>query len=410
MRVLHVVKTSDGGDWAAVQAGVLRRLGVDVHVALPRRQGIAIEYWEQSGATIHIADLSFPTRQPGEIRDVLGRTRRLLDSIQPDVIHSHFVTTTLTLRLALGRNHRIPRVFQVPGPLHLEHWPSRHLDIQTAGKSDYWIASSRFISNQFETAGVPDSRVFLSYYSPASVGTMPSSGFLRGKLALAESAVLVGNINFIYPPKYLLGHRSGLKGHEIVIDALGMVTARRPDVYGVLIGTTFGRYKWYEQKLRERADRVGGGRIIMPGYFTPAEVRQSWSDFNCAVHAPSSENCGGVLEPLLAGVPVVASRVGGLPELVINGITGKLVESRTPQALASAILRVLANQSQYRALATTGGRMARVMFDADRTGAEILGIYRHLTAGAPRPSEFAVDFETLSASGLQTMGAGLLAG
>ena len=63
--------------------------------------------------------------------------------INPDLIHSHFVTTTLMLRLALGRRHKIPRIFQVPGPLHLEHWHTRTLEIASAGKKDFWIGSSQ---------------------------------------------------------------------------------------------------------------------------------------------------------------------------------------------------------------------------------------------------------------------------
>jgi hypothetical protein len=49
---------------------------------------------------------------------------------------------------------------------------------------------------------------------------------------------IVGNANFMYPPKWYLGQRIGLKAHEDVIDALGLVTKQRSDVLGVLIGGT----------------------------------------------------------------------------------------------------------------------------------------------------------------------------
>ena len=69
MRVLHAVKTSDGAHWAANQVAVLVREGVDVHVALPRAEGRTMEQWRQTGATIHIADLSLPARRPARYPD-----------------------------------------------------------------------------------------------------------------------------------------------------------------------------------------------------------------------------------------------------------------------------------------------------------------------------------------------------
>ena len=67
------------------------------------------------------------------------------------------------LRLALGKGHRIPRIFQVAGPLHLEHWHSELADLSTAGPQDYWIPSSRCIQQHYLRAGVERERTFLSY-------------------------------------------------------------------------------------------------------------------------------------------------------------------------------------------------------------------------------------------------------
>ena len=390
MRVLHLVKTSDGATWAANQAAVLSRLGVEVHVALPRPEGRTVEAWRQSGATIHVADLSLPVQRPQEIGAVVRRMRRLVAEVQPDLIHSHFVTTTVALRLALGKRHKIPRVFQVPGPLHLEHWYSRRAELMTAGDADYWIGSSQCINEHYRSAGIPQSRVFLSYYG-TQMKVAATHGWLRQKLGITTGALMVGNINYIYPPKYLLGERIGLKGHENVIDALGIVIESLDDSYGVLVGETFpGRSRLYETKLRERAAKVGRNRILMPGYLSPDEVWQSWSDFDCAVHVPLSENCGGVVEPLFAGVPVIAGKVGGLPEVVLDGVTGRLVPVGNPTALASAILNVLSNLARWRKTAVNGQQLVRIMFDVNRTGGEILQIYRHILDGTSRPANFSV--------------------
>jgi glycosyltransferase involved in cell wall biosynthesis len=93
---------------------------------------------------------------------------------------------------------------------------------------------------------------------------------------------------------------------------------------------------------------------------------------------PRSENCGGVLEPLYAGVPTIASRVGGLPEVVIEGVTGVLVPARAPEALAAAIVEVLDNQSHHRTLAAQGHALVKDMFDVRRTAREVADIYDYV--------------------------------
>ncbi len=388
MKVLHIVKTSNGANWAAWQAAELVRLGMEVHAAVPSPEGLMMREWRQSGTTLHFADLDFPVRRPWRLASVCGALRALVRCVRPDLIHTHFVGPALVARLALG-NSGPARLFQVPGPLHLEHALYREADLRTAGARDFWIGSSRYIASLYRRAGVARDRLFLSYY-----GTRPelsqteASGFLRRKLHITGARKIVGNINYIYAPKRHAGQFAGLKAHEDVIDALALVLERRHDAVGVLVGSAWGPAANYEHKLRERARIRGAGRILMPGYFSPEEVRQAWPDFDCAVHVPLSENCGGVVEPLLARVPVVAGTVGGLPEVVMDGVTGTTTPIRNPCALASAILRVLEDEAHHRKLAVAGQQLAREMFDVRRTSREIQAIYEHVANGSPRPEVF----------------------
>jgi len=390
MRVLHVVKTSDGAVWAAREVAELVRLGVDVHVALPALEGAAMGEWRRSGARLHLCPLDLPARSPWRLAAACRDARMLVDTVAPDLIHSHFVGNTLLLRMALGKRHPVPRVFQVPGPLHLEHRPFRALDLATAGRRDYWIGTSQFIVNAYARAGAPAGRVFLSYHGgSASKLSVERTGSLRRRLGIADHELVVGNANYMYPPRAWLGQKTGIKCHEQVIDALAIVLEKRKDVAGVLIGGVFGKGHWYEQQLRALARSAGGGRIHMPGYMNGNEIADAWADFDCAVHIPLSENCGGVLEPLLAGVPTIAARVGGLPELVRDDATGKTVRGSDPAELAAAILEVLDRIGEYRALAANGRVLAGAMFDVRRTAAEVFDIYRHmLNSTCPPPAPF----------------------
>src|ERR1017187_7650854 len=129
MRILHIVKTSGGAAWAALEAAELARLGVEVHVAVPAAEGSSMRLWEEAAAKIHIASLDYPATSPWRLPSVCSRARAIVASVKPDVIHTHHVGPTLVMRHALGRSHSIPRVFQVPGPLHLEHWLYRTWDL-----------------------------------------------------------------------------------------------------------------------------------------------------------------------------------------------------------------------------------------------------------------------------------------
>ncbi len=393
MRVLHLVKTSDGAAWAAAQAAVLARAGVEVHAALPASEGRMMPEWQASGAALHIVDCDMPLRRPHLLAGRRRALRELVEKVAPDIIHSHFVGTTMLLRMALGRKHPTPRIFQVPGPLHMEHPVTRRAEMALAGPADRWIGSSDFICSLYRRAGVADDRLFLSYYGAKLPAPNERTGALRRRLGIPDDAFVAGSVNWIYPPKRWLGQRVGLKGHEDVIDALGLAMAEEPRLHGVLVGGVFGRDPGGKHfaRLRRRAEEVGRGRIHMPGPIRPGEADDIWPDFDCCLHAPQSENCGGVIEPMLAGVPVAAARVGGLPEVVRDKATGLLTPPRSPSELARALIEIVRTPGLSAARAVRGRSLVRTMFDVERTAAEVLAVYRHLLEpDAPPPASFDV--------------------
>ena len=390
MRVLHLSKTSRGGRWASAQARVLTRRGIEVHVALPDLEGPVTSEWIANGAQVHRIDYTLSPLQPVATMSTLDQLRRLVDLIEPDLIHSHFVNAAIMARLALRGRYPVPRVFQVPGPLHLEMFPFRMLELSLATAEDYWIATSRATLSHYLRGGISSERVFLSYAGTENERFRGRrKGQLRRDLGLADSAFVVGNISHIYAPKWYLMQTVGLKCHEDLIEGISLAAEKDRSIRGVLIGGPWGKDSTYFEKIREYARKRSSNAVIMPGAFHQEQVASAIWDFDCVAHVPMSENCGGVVEPLLCGIPTIASQIGGLIEVVMDGSTGVTVPVGDPSALCEAILFVRNHYGAMCNQAHAGQMLVETMFDVNRTALEVEEIYRYLLGQrALRPKEF----------------------
>lgn len=378
MRVLHLVKTPTGARWAYRQMRELRKLGVDVHVALPPGSPMAPDY-AAAGVVVHDLQTSAPMGRPRELPATLGSFRALVDEVRPDLVHSHFVGTTLTMRLALGRRSSIRRVFQVPGPLHLEHPFFRTAEFRSAGPPDFWIGSCRWTCARYRALGAPAERVHLSYYGlDMDDFPPPRPGHLRAELGIDPSAKIVGMVALMYPPKRYMGQRRGIKGHEDLIDALALSRSRGHDVVGVFVGGVTVPGHPYEARIHAyAAGRLGEHHRFLG---TRRDVAALYPDFDVAVHPSHSENVGGAGESLLLAVPTVATNVGGLPDAVIPDRTGWLVPPRDPRSLANAVEAALANPAHSKELARNGEALMREMVDVRHNAGEVLAAYRAILA------------------------------
>ena len=358
----------------------LVRLGVDVHAAVPPGGVLSAEYLK-AGVALHPAQFDLPVREPWRWPPLFREFRSLVKQIAPDILHSHFVGTTLTMRLALGKRDRLPRIFQVPGPLHLEHGFFRKAELATAGASDYWIGSCKFTCEVYRRAGVREDRLFLSYYGLDTARFDDSRrGKLRQELEIDEPTPLVGMVAYMYPPKWYLGQTRGIKGHEDFIDAIMLCLHQRPVLRAAIIGGAWNDASGYERRVRDYARRRCGDRVVFLG--TRRDVPDLYADFDLVVHPSHSENVGGAGESLLFAVPTVATAVGGMPDLVREGETGWLVPPREPRKLAACILEILDDREKSRARTRRGQLLARELLDVRKTGGEILSVYQQILGAA----------------------------
>ncbi|GAA0611138.1 hypothetical protein GCM10009422_02520 [Brevundimonas kwangchunensis] len=374
MRILHLSKTSEGGGWAFAQVRDLRRRGIDVHIVLPSRSGFADAY-EGIGATVHVLPISLARVASLETRRAF---RRLVAETSPDIIHSHFVSTTLFMRLVLGRAHPVPRVFQVPGPLHLETAAIRSAEILTAGPSDNWLGACRRTVQYYRDAGVPAGRVGLCYYGGdwERLEGDPDPAVDLGELDGRSAAVKIGMVAYVYPPKKWLGQRRGIKGHEDLIDALALLRGRGWDVHGVFAGGPWGDAAQYYSEVRDYGTKVLGDRAHFLG--TRSDVRDIYASLDVAVHPSHSENLGGAADSLFLGVPTVATSVGGFPDIVRPGLTGRLAAPKNPASLADQIEAVLREPVLAREQARAGGGLVSRNLTIRATGDVLISHYEGL--------------------------------
>jgi glycosyltransferase involved in cell wall biosynthesis len=356
----------------------LVRLGVEVHVAVPP-DGPLFRQYQEAGVIVYPVVLDFPVQRPQRWRNILGDMQTLVRHIQPDMIHSHFVGTTLTMRLALGKADPTLRIFQVPGPLHLEHCFFRQAELLIAGKSDYWIASCEWTCDRYRRSGIPRDHVFLSYYG-TDIENLASRepGKLRSELGIDADTKLVGMVAFMYAPKYYLGHTRGLKGHEDLIDALELCFRVSPNIMGVFIGGAWNNATSYENQVRAYGKKRCGDRVVFLG--TRNDVLELYPDLDVVVHPSHSENVGGAAESLLLAVPTIATNVGGFPDLVKPGETGWLAPAGNPARLAECILAALRDPARARQMAAKGQALARNLFDVRKTARQVFEIYQSICA------------------------------
>lgn len=374
MKILHIVKTSTGAGWVYQQVRVLRSLGLEILVALPSDSGDMARKYREAGAQVVPLALDFPAKQPWRIPAVLQACRNLVGTVQPDVIHTHHVGPTLIVRAALGKSSPIPRIFQVPGPLHLEHSFFARLDISSAGPPDHWIACCRWTEEKYRSLGVRPEHIFLSYPGTdlTAFSTVRTQS-LRRELRLTTETPLVGMVCYMYSPKRFLGQTTGLKGHEDFIAAFRIAQRTLPDLRAVVIGGAWNGATRYEEHLRKLGQRVCRDSMTFLG--TRSDVPALYPDLDLAVVASHSENVGGAVEPLLSGVPVVSTNVGGLPDLVRPGRTGRLVSPRDTEALAEAIVSSMHNRAESLWLALEGQKLAKRLFNVETTAREVAEIY-----------------------------------
>jgi glycosyltransferase involved in cell wall biosynthesis len=211
--------------------------------------------------------------------------------------------------------------------------------------------------------------------SHAAADRLRREGVPPGKIAVIANGLAAAD----FPVRAPRGHRRRIvvvanlrpeKGHDVLIDAAPEILRRHPDAEFEFVGR--GRQR---DALMEQARGRGVlERITFAGHCP--DVAQRLADADVFVLPSRSEAFpNAVLEAMAAGLPVVASGVGGIRELIVHGQTGLLVPPDRPEALAQQICRILEDGALAHRLSLSAGADARARFSFDRMVDQFESLY-----------------------------------
>ena len=363
LRVLHVYPKDDYFTGAAIQlrelAQQLARRGHEVVVATRPS-----EHWARLCRQEGLAHYGVPMTSEVDVASA-WRLARILRTHRIDVVHAH-KGKGRTLALMAGLLVRIP-------VLILNRGVSFPLDRfqrlgYTTRRVTGVVAVCESIKQSLVRSGVDPGKVEVIYSGTDTTRFHPGvdGAAVRRGLGFTPTDFVITQI----------GVRSW-KGNDDVIDAMVAVAAAAPAARLLIVGAR-NPDSLYERVQRRRLD----GRVRVVGY--REDVPEILAASDCCVDASYAGLglTGTLREALAVGTPVVATDLEGNPELVIHGVTGLLVPPRRTDALARALLEIIADRPAARAMAMEGHRRVEANFSTAVKAQRIEALYRRLLAKA----------------------------
>jgi glycosyltransferase involved in cell wall biosynthesis len=303
-------------------AASLDRRRFDPFVCCLDQPGLFAPRAEAAGVEV----VALGKRGPLDVR-AAWRLARLLRSRRVDVVHTHLWGASLWGRIA-AVGARVPVI--VTTEHNVDSWKKTHhfaLDRALAPATTHLVAVSQQVREFYEARGVGRGRWRVVYNGvDTSAAPHRERGAAFQELGLGKADPVVGLVGRLVPAK----------APEVFLRALALAAARVPGLRGLVVGDGPLR-----SKVEAEARRLGlGARVVFAGL--RQDVPELLPGLDALVFSSLREGLSmAMLEAMAAGVPVVATDVGGTPELIAHGVTGLLVPPGRPESLADALVGLL---------------------------------------------------------------------
>ena len=311
---------------------------------------------------IPIQRLEFETADPGGIDHVVQIRQnviKLKQTFAPDLIHINGVGATDFFHLTTARAHKAPVIVTLHNP-----WSSQAdmIVAQTLRGADWVVGVSAAILDRARrlTPEISDRCSFIYNGVPPP---LPSPKPLP----------------LVHPRLLCLGRLAPDKGIDVAITAFSLLIDRFPQARLTIAGDGPLR-----SDLEQHAIRQGIGHAVdFVGWVVPERVPSFINEYTMVLMPSRQEPFGLVaLEAALMARPVVATRVGGLPEIVVHKETGLLVESEDSRSLAEAAALLLSKPQSAVQFGQAAQRRAHDVFSWEQHVAAYDALYRKITEQA----------------------------
>jgi glycosyltransferase involved in cell wall biosynthesis len=294
-----------------------------------------------------------PDASPRMARDV----HRAIGAERPDLVHTHLVHADV-YGGAAARLHGIPCVSTRHNDDRYLLGPFRYVDRAFARPARKLIAISDAVRGFLARAGHDPAKLVTIHYGLDELPTAPSdpTPAEAGVPADAPLAVAVGRL-------------IAQKDHATLLRAFALVHAELPQARLAILGSGP-----LEAETRALAAELGlADAVLLPGR---TDIRDWLVRADVFVHSSRWEGFGIVLlEAMLAGLAVVATRVSAVPEVVVDGETGLLVEAGDHAGLAAHLKALLTDRERATALGEAGRQRALTDFSVGRMAERTLALY-----------------------------------
>jgi len=323
-------------------------------------QGIALA---ERARTLGLRVQEVPFWGDGDLRFILA-TRRMVRTERPDVVHLHSRRGADTLGGLGARWGGAPAVVlsrRVDDPVSPSGWNRWRF----GPLCDHIIAVSEGIRQVLLEAGVPSEKITCVRsaldLSPFHLSDQP--GELRQELGFPEDSLVVG----------LIAQLIERKGHRYLIEAIPAILARCPHTYFLFCGRGP-----LENRLRQQVQALGlEERVRFAGFRN--DIPRILAGLDVVVHPALREGLGvALLEAMAARRPIVATRVGGIPEAVRHGENGLLVPPADSAALGEALITLLTEAELRERLGQRGRDIVEREFSVDQMVEGNLRVYEEL--------------------------------
>jgi glycosyltransferase involved in cell wall biosynthesis len=313
---------------------------------------------------LHSRDLS---KAPWRVLLAQSKLISVIRETRPDIIHA-FLPLVTFLGATAGRLCRIPLVItsrRALGTHQERHILLRPLDLIANAWSHRVTVNSKAVWNDVVRRDRMDPRKLVLIYN--AVDPLPFESAQAPREKMRKNLGLEGEEKAVIAVANLISY----KGHSDLLRAMALALKEVPKTRLLLVGEDRG----IGDSLRQQTSVLGiDSRVAFLGQRRDVPELLAASDLSVlASHEEGFSNV--ILESMAAGLPVVATDVGGNGEAVVKGETGWLVPAKNPEALANRIVDLLKNPARAREWGMRGKERVAELFNVDRMVKEHLRLY-----------------------------------